>query len=203
MKKINFRLTLLMIGLPLMVLSCTSNEDNVINEQELENTQNEYISMGNLSLEPSTSTRSTALKSYNVNFTNEKGESMLHFNMITAEDTDLYGCDVDDDENSEFYVQFLNSGVHEFYYLDSQKKKLQKCSLDRKDNEKFVINVLEQYLMPSYVSTRTESWGDCFTRRMGSPLGVGMSVIAGFIGPEGTAAVAIGGALSCLLYDAF
>ena len=106
MKKINFRLTLLMIGLPLMVLSCTSNEDNVINEQELENTQNEYISMGNLSLEPSTSTRSTALKSYNVNFTNEKGESMLHFNMITAEDTDLYGCDVDDDENSEFYVQF-------------------------------------------------------------------------------------------------
>lgn len=34
-------------------------------------------------------------------------------------------------------------------------------------------------------------------------LGITMSVVAGFIGPEGTAAVAAAGALSCAIYDPF
>lgn len=199
-------LALLMVGLPLMISSCSSDkEDNVLNSPngQTENLQNEYVSMGYLDISPLSTTRSETATIYSVNFNNENQESMLHFDLIKSKESYLYGCDMNGDGTSDFYVQFSNHDMSEFYYLDCQKKKLQRCSLTKNGNNEFGINVLELYGTPACVLTRSESWSDCFSRRMGSSLGISMEIAAGFIGPEGSAAVAIGGALSCAIWDPF
>lgn len=203
MKKL---LALLMVGLPLAISSCSSyEEENVLDSQKGQtgNLQNEYVSMGYLEISPLSTTRSEAATIYSVNFNNENQKSMLHFDLIKPEGSNLYGCDMNGDGISDFYVQFLNRDMSEFYYLDYHKKKLQKCSLTKNGNNEFSINVLELYGTPGNVLTRSESWSDCFSRRMGSSLGISMEIAAGFIGPEGSAAVAIGGALSCAIWDPF
>lgn len=94
--------------------------------------------------------------------------------------------------------------MDKFLYLDKNKNVLQECSLTQSSKNEFTIDVLHIYNFADNTSlTRSESWSDCFSRRMGSALGITMSVVAGFIGPEGTAAVAAAGALSCAIYDPF
>lgn len=198
-------LALLMVGLPLMISSCSSDKEDILNSPngQTENLQNEYVSMGYLDISPLSTTRSETATIYSVNFNNENQESMLHFDLIKSKESYLYGCDMNGDGTSDFYVQFSNHDMSEFYYLDCQKKKLQRCSLTKNGNNEFGINVLELYGTPACVLTRSESWSDCFSRRMGSSLGISMEIAAGFIGPEGSAAVAIGGALSCAIWDPF
>lgn len=199
-------LVLLMVGLPFMISSCSSDEeDNILNSPkgQTENPQNEYVSMGYMDISPLNATRSETANIYSVNFNNENRESMLHFDLIKSKESDFYGCDMNGDGTSDFYVQFLNRDMSEFYYLDHQKKKLKKCSLTRNSKDEFSINVLELYGIPDSILTRSESWSDCFSRRIGSSLGITMEIAAGFIGPEGSAAVAIGGALSCAIWDPF
>lgn len=203
MKKL---LALLMVGLPFTISSCSPyDEENVLDNEKGQtgNTQNEYVSMGYLDITPLSATRTEADSIYSVNFNNENKKSMLHFDLIKSKESNLYGCDMNGDRISDFYVQFLNRDMSEFYYLDLQKKKLQKCSLTKNGNNEFNINVLRLYVTPNSTLTRSEGWYNCFTRRMSSPEGITLLLSANFIGPEGDVAVAIGGALSCSIWDPF
>lgn len=205
MKKFNLFFILLMMGLPLVVSSCSSDEDDkVLDGESSKNQSNEYVAMGYLNISPIVDARSAQEQNYDVNFNNEKGQSMLHFNLIKSDDLALYGCDMDGDEKSDFYVEFTTPDMNSFFYLDKDKKVLQECSLTINQNGEFVIDVLQVYnTLDNTPITRAESWSDCFSRRMGSALGITMSVLAGFIGPEGSAAVAAAGAISCAVYDPF
>lgn len=186
--------------------SCSNSdeEDGLLNSENSQSLQNEYVTMGYLNISPTPNTRSNQVQNYDVNFDNDNGESMLHFNLLELNNSHIYGCDMNGDETPDFYVKFISSKMDKFLYLDKNKNVLQECSLTQGSKNEFTIDVLHIYNFADNTSlTRSESWSDCFSRRMGSALGITMSVVAGFIGPEGTAAVAAAGALSCAIYDPF
>lgn len=139
---------------------------------------------------------------YHLTFVNEKGVPGLSVG-ITDPHSQEVGCDGDDNGSIDFYVDF--SEPRTILYRDRQHNLLNKSKLLKYDSDpgRYLIIPEEVYVSPS--STRAlfggkEKFDDCFKRRMGSSLGIVMSIGSAFFGPEGPAAVAIGGALSCALW---
>lgn len=199
-----FRLTPLVFIFLLTVVSCTSDEE-IVNKGDTNLANREFVSMGEMKVAPVAISRNNSERSFEVDFLNDTDKSMLSFYLTDCEENRLYACDVDKNGTKDFYVQFVNDDFSQFYYLDREQKVLQKCAFTRNSDGEFIIEVLESYIQQTRAlwGGGSESWSNCFSRRMGSATGVAMAIAAGFIGPEGTAAVAAGGALSCLLYNPF
>lgn len=190
------------IGFLLSAISCSSIEE-YRNPNDIKNDERDYVTMGHLNITPLNISRSENIANeFAISFKDDHNISILDFGVMAWNDKALFGCDADGDSNIDFFVKFLNTEMTEFYYIDSQKNILQKCSFIQNGDE-FKITVLEIYTNRGVLSSRAESWSQCFERRMGSTLGITMMVIAGLSGGVTAGAVAIGGALSCAIWTPF
>ncbi|MDE6444881.1 MAG: hypothetical protein K2K64_10765 [Muribaculaceae bacterium] len=140
---------------------------------------------------------------YTVTFQDEGEISPLH--PLLIQNGTEFGCDIDGNGEIDFYIQFLQSDSSEFLYLNANKEPLQECEIKKEGTmNQWDLSVVKMFDNPSITqNTRGEGWGGCFSRRMGSPTGIIMGAAASFIGPEGYAAVAVGAALSCLIWTPY
>lgn len=182
----------------LFVLSCSQEQETV--QTDSGNQFYDLVSIGSIDITPK-STKSSFTEEYNLSFSDENGDSMLEVGLSKSKDGKTYGCTVDS-SSIDFYVVFDKNNI--FYYQDKEGNMLQKCrlTLNPSSNEA-KIDVLEIYdneLTTKAVAPQKETWNDCFSRRMGSSIGIIMTTTSAFFGPEATAGVAIGAALSCVVF---
>ena len=107
----------------------------------------------------------------------------------------------------------VSANETELTYYNKEKTPLQTV-LIRISDTKATVDVIKVYPanateehakaeLRAWFGGGRETWGRCFSRRMGSSTGITMTIIAGFVGPEGPAGIGIGAALSCVVYNPF
>lgn len=197
MKKIYF-LLIFLCGIALF--SCNENET----ETQLQDDY-EVIALGDLFVDPILSTRSGDLPRFSLTYVISEQTKGLTVS-IAQTDENRYLCDANNDNIGDFFMTISpiedTANSFEIIYEDVNQKNLQKANVCITGSQA-IFDVIEIY------STQTralfgdsdETWSECFSRRMGSTSGIIMTIGAGFLGPEGSAAVAVGGALSCLIYS--
>lgn len=131
-------------------------------------------------------------------------EEVAGLSVNITETSEGYAVDVDKDFLVDFYIESIQVMQNQKFlvtYKDRQLKNLQKCLINIKDDvaELKVLDLYSPFSMNSKKSG-SESWSNCFRRRMGSVTGIVLTVSAGFLGPWGGVSVATAAALSCVLY---
>lgn len=195
---------LLCTGLVAIVACQNVADDMPANTHEESVMDSAYL--GEIVISPESQTRGNDnISSFDVTFKDDEEESNLKLKLRQSENE--FGCVVGQEPSPAFYIVFTDdSGNNDtFMYLNADKQPLQKCHLSTtEDGEEVMISVIETYdNLPIVALTRGESWDECFSRRMGSSTGIVLTIMAGFVGPEGAAAVAAGAALSCALWTPY
>lgn len=180
----------------MFLYGCSASEELAVNEAE--DPSREILLVDNIISKQVDVGRGDGT-AYDISFNDEEDYCMLQFRMSTS-DGMKYGCDADGDQDVDFYVQFTNPNRTEVVYLDVEGNILQRCRLTRSEGVGYNLDVIE--IGKPYLETvlSRSSWESCFSRRMGSSIGVTMMVMSAFIGPEAGAGVAIGCALSCAIW---
>lgn len=187
----------------LVALIACQNEEDAINPAQADNSEMEYVYLGEVTVTPISNSRSEGDGIYNVSFKDEDEISNLHLTL--TQNGSEYGCDVDENGEIDFYIKVLNSTTGIYQYLNKEKEPLQEISLhENAESNEFTLNVIKVFDNSTLIpQSRAESWSDCFSRRMGSTTGVILNIASAFIGPEGPAAVAAGAALSCAIWTPY
>lgn len=165
----------------------------------------EEISIGGISEQPVESLRGGVIdgKTSKVTFFNVRGEEGL--SVILRKEGDFELCDVDKDGVTDFLIKVnsVSSKGAELTYYDKNRTPLQTVLVNINGGVATldVLKVYQQESMRAWFGGGNESWGSCFSRRMGSPLGISMTLIAGAFSGGAALAVGVGGALSCVLYN--
>lgn len=195
-------LSILIMATGFMALVSCQNEEEAKN-LSTDNHEMEYAYLGELEIVPISKTRNDIENIYEVTFKESDEISDLHILLIQNESE--YGCNVDGDEEIDFYIKVLDPSMGIYQYLNKEKDPLQEFSLIENDKAgEFILNVIKLYDNPMLISnTRSESWSDCFSRRMGSTTGIILNVVSGFAGPVGPLGVAAGAALSCAIWTPY
>lgn len=208
MNKLFHSLSVSALLLAVTLSSCSKKEEpNQVNEESQAEFRDE-IHLGKISIAPTPGLRGTteSTDSQKVTFYNVRGEEGL--SVYLNENGDLFSCDVDKDGSTDFFIKstVVSENKTQATYYSKDKKPLQTVLITTDGNTSTidVIKIYPNSEARAFWGGGKESWGQCFSRRMGSPHGIIMSIASAYVpGGGGPVAVAIGGALSCVLYNPF
>ncbi len=138
-----------------------------------------------------------------ITFFNTRGQEGL--SVYVKEEAGYSLCDVDKDGETDFIVKVgdVNKGGIEITYYDKNKTPLQTALVSINEN-RATLDVIQLYSggeLRAWLGGGKESWSKCFSRRMSSPHGIAMTLVAGAFSGIGALSVGIGGALSCVVYN--
>jgi lipoprotein len=213
MNRLLIRLSAALILLSAVLVSC--NKDDEPTPELGRNDVREEISLGKYTIEPVTVLRNGAVgeNSSKLTFYTTTGEKGLSVYLKT--EGAYVQCDVDKDGCPDFFMttKTVSANETELTYYNKEKTPLQTV-LIRISDARATVDVIKVYPanateehakaeLRAWFGGGRETWGQCFSRRMGSPAGITMNIIAGFVGSEGPVGVGIGAALSCVVYNPF
>ncbi|PNE25294.1 hypothetical protein BHU16_02280 [Tannerella sp. oral taxon 808] len=213
MNRLLIRLSAALIFLSAVLVSC--NKDDEPKPELGRNDVREEFSLGKYTIEPITVLRNGAggENSSELTFYSTTGEKGLSVYLKT--EGAYVQCDVDKDGCPDFFMttKAVSANETELTYYNKEKTPLQTV-LIRISDARAMVDVIKVYPanateehakaeLRAWFGGGNESWSDCFSRRMGSPHGIVMTIAAGFVGPDGSAAVGVGAALSCVIYNPF
>ncbi len=187
----------------LIALVACQSEEEILTPSQADETEMEYVYLGDVKITPISHSRSEGENVFNVTFQDDDETSPL--NLTLTQNGSEYGCDVNKNGEPDFFIKVIDSETGVYQYLNKNKEPLQEFSLtENKDSHEFTLNIIKLFDNPTLMpSSRAESLSDCFSRRMGSTTGILLTITTAFLGPEGPAAVAAGAALSCAIWTPY
>lgn len=187
----------------LVALVACQSEEEVLTPSQAEETELEYVYLGDVKITPISHSRSEGDNVFTVIFQDDEEISPL--NLTLTQNGSEYGCDINGSGDTAFFIKVMDSEKGVYQYLNKNKEPLQEFSLtENKESHEFTLEVIKLFDNPTLMaSSRAKSLSDCFSRRMGSTTGILLTITTAFLGPEGPAAVAAGAALSCAIWTPY